>query len=107
MKSLVREAVGPFRREDALSLDALAEVGAAALLPMEQALDLPTIAVSSGDAARLSQGQAVEALLPSATVGPVALLHGERLRALACLEDGMYRPFKVFVSLSGEETVRR
>jgi tRNA pseudouridine55 synthase len=103
MRSLVREAVGPFRREDALSPEELAEAGAAALVPMERALDLPTVAVSEGDAARLAQGQAVEALLPSPPGVTVALLHRERLRALACLEDGVYKPFKVFAAPMGEE----
>jgi tRNA pseudouridine55 synthase len=108
MKSLVREAVGPFRREDALSLEELAEAGAEALVPMEQALDLPTVAVSEADDARLTQGQAVEALLPSPPGATVALLHRERLRALACLEDGMFKPFKVFAApREGEAEVAR
>jgi hypothetical protein len=63
---------------------------------MERALDLPAVAVSDADATRLAQGQAVEALLPPPGAAVVALLHRERLRALACLEDGMFKPFKVF-----------
>jgi len=96
MKSLFREAVGPFRREDALTLEGLAEVGEAAVIPMERVLDLPAVAVSDADAARLAQGQAVEALLPPPGAEVIALLHRERLRALACLEEGMFKPFKVF-----------
>jgi tRNA pseudouridine55 synthase len=107
MKSLVREAVGPFRREDALSLEEMAERGAPPLVPMEQALDLPTVAVSNEDAARLTQGQGVEAFLPFPPGATVALLHRERLRALACLEDGMYKPFKVFLAPREEEKGRQ
>jgi tRNA pseudouridine55 synthase len=106
MRSLVREAVGPFRREDALTLENLAEAGAAAILPMERALDLPAVAVSDADAARLAQGQAVEALLPPSGAEIVALLHRERLWALACLEEGMYKPFKVFAA-RGDATEER
>lgn len=107
MKSLAREAVGPFRREDAVSLDDLnGDSPAAFLMPMEQALDVPGVAVSDEDAARLERGQSVEGL-PRTDAGaaqPVfALLHRERLRALARWEeDGAFYPFKVF-AFEGEE----
>jgi tRNA pseudouridine55 synthase len=96
MKTLVREAVGSFRRQDAFSLEELAERGTDALLPMERALNLPTVAVSDEDAARLDNGQAVRALSPDSGGDMVLLTHRERLRALARFEDGAYHPFKVF-----------
>jgi tRNA pseudouridine55 synthase len=97
MKTLVRNAVGPYRREDALSLDELAEQGAEALLPMERALDLPVVAVGDEANALLGNGMPVETLVaPTASGETVALLHQEHLRALARYEDGWLHPFKVF-----------
>jgi tRNA pseudouridine55 synthase len=95
MKTLVREAVGSFRRTDALTLDALAEQGASALLPMENALPFPTVAVSDADAADLNNGKSIQAAA-IASAETVLLLHRERLRALARFENGAYHPFKVF-----------
>jgi len=95
MQSLIREAVGPYRRDDSLPLERLAEDAADALLPMERALDLPAIAVSEDDDERLLQGKAIDCLLPPPGE-TVALLHRERLRALARYKDGSLLPFKVF-----------
>lgn len=95
MKTLVREGVGPFHLADALTLEDLVASGAASLLPMEEALNLPTVAVTDADAARLNNGQSVPTDAP--LTGEVVLLtHRERLRALARYEDGAYHPFKVF-----------
>jgi tRNA pseudouridine55 synthase len=99
MKTLVREGVGPFHLANALTLEELVERGAAALLPMENALNLPIVAVTDADAARLNNGQAVPTDAPP-TEDTVLLTHRERLRALARYEDGAYHPFKVF---PGEE----
>ncbi|HVK05715.1 MAG TPA: tRNA pseudouridine(55) synthase TruB [Armatimonadaceae bacterium] len=103
MKSLVREAVGPFRRADALPLDALESEGAARIVPMERALPsaLPTRAVDDAEAGRIHQGQGIpaEADALRGTGGEVALLHRDRLLALARYDDGerpLCRPFKVF-----------
>ena len=97
MKSLVREAVGIFRREDALPLSRLAEEWPARVLPMESALRLPVRAVSDEEAARLLRGQAIPAtgVCDSDTY---ALTHLGRLRALArdVGGGGVLQPFKVF-----------
>lgn len=93
--ALVRTAVGPFRREEAVPLES---VSAARLLPMERALDLPTIPVTDEDAERLRQGMPVAATpeRPLPEGGLAAALYRERLRALVRLESGWLRPFKVF-----------
>ena len=96
MKQLTREAVGPFRREDALSLESLDQTGITALLPIEQALDLPTVAVGDDAITRLDQGQSIPALISPAAGDTVALLYRERLRALARYSDGEFKPFRVF-----------
>jgi tRNA pseudouridine55 synthase len=97
MKRLVRDAVGPFRRDDALPLDRLAESAAEALVPVERALDLPALAVGDDDAERLDRGQAILAATAPADPDAITmLLHGERLRALARYREGEYRPFRVF-----------
>ena len=93
MAVLVREAVGPFRRENAVLLENLTD---SVLLPMESALPLPKIAVSDGQNADLGLGRAVQVTGDSAAFPEVILLYRERLRALARWEGGEYRPFKVF-----------
>ena len=91
MKSLIREAVGPFLRADALPLD---NITPEALVPMEQALHLPTVPVTDEEDARLDRGQTV-AMSGDAEI--VALTHGGRLRALARRDgEGGYHPFRVF-----------
>jgi tRNA pseudouridine 55 synthase len=102
MKTLVREAVGPFRRAEAVPLDRLEAPDAAnALIPAERCLGLPLLAVTEGEARRILQGQPVERPAQEAGVtdgGEVALLYHERLLALARRDEGagVYRPFKVF-----------
>ncbi len=59
MKTLVRTAVGPYALAEALPLDRLADDWQAALVPMEQALTLPQIAVSDNDARDLLLGRAI------------------------------------------------
>lgn len=97
MKTLVRSAVGGFRLDEAVALEAL---GADDLVPLERALDLPTVAVSDAEAADLAMGRAVTPFLLAqpTRVDAVALLHGERLVALARYdtETGALHPFKVF-----------
>lgn len=99
MKALVREAVGRFRRRDALPLDRLDEA-AAHLLPMPDAVDLPVHAVGDEDDARLRRGQPVAAPTNAELAPEYALLHRGQLRALARYdaEDGVLRPFRVFAS---------
>jgi tRNA pseudouridine55 synthase len=101
MKTLVRTAVGSFRLSEARTLDDLTGCspgsgGSDILLPMESALNLPVVAVSDADAARLNNGQSVPAPAAAPPGETVVLMHRERLRALARYEDGAYHPFKVF-----------
>jgi tRNA pseudouridine55 synthase len=98
MKSLVREAVGPFRRPDALTLDDLTERGPDALTRSETALGLPAVPVTDDEARDLAMGRAIPAAdrATGASAEAVMLLHRERLIALAHCREGEYRPFKVF-----------
>lgn len=98
LQTLVREAVGRFRREQATDLDTLTPEK---LLPVEEALDLPAADVSDEDAARLDRGQPVAA--KGATKGDIVLLNRGRLRALARYEDGVLLPFKVFLPPNGSD----
>lgn len=101
MKTLAREAVGVFRRDQALALDNLAAAWSEHLVPMELALPLPTHAVSDAEAERLDQGQAITVSQELAP-GTYLLLHRGRLRALAQSEPGRLQPFKVFASAPPE-----
>jgi tRNA pseudouridine55 synthase len=93
MATLVREAVGPFGLDAAVSLDAL---DTATPLPMQRALDLPTIALADAEAAEIRLGRA----LPKrdGAEGTAMLLHGGRLLALARVADDGIHPFKVFTT---------
>ena len=109
VSALRREAVGPFAPESMILLEDLealchrAAAGAAsladALMPVETALDdIPAVAVSRADAARLSRGQAV--LLRGRDApnfhGTVAVTVAGQLLALADLERGEIVPKRVF-----------
>ena len=71
VSALRRLRVGPFRAEDAISLDNLASLGHSAaasghILPVETALDdIPALALTEDEAGRLRCGQAVTPLRPS------------------------------------------
>lgn len=117
---LRRLRVGPFSEADAVALDTLTQAGsqlqvekpddlsnsppapdpkAPFLLPLETALDdIPALAVSGNDAARLKQGQAVlsrgrDAPIVNGTV--CAMLHGQPV-ALCEAGQGELRPTRVF-----------
>jgi len=80
--ALRRTRVGPFRAEDAISLDALRSFGDSAavlqhMLPVETALDdIPALALTDSEARRLRSGQAVP------------LLRKMDLQRIAGLRDG-------------------
>jgi tRNA pseudouridine55 synthase len=109
VSALRRAAVGPFRPQSMIlleDLEALCHRAAAgeasladALMPVETALDdIPALAVSRADAARLSRGQAV--LLrgrdaPNFT-GTVSVTVAGQLLALAELDRGEIVPKRVF-----------
>jgi len=109
VSALRRVAVGPFTEETMISLEQLeavchrAAVGEAsladALMPVETALDdIPALAVSQADAARLSRGQAV--LLRGRDApnfrGTFYVTASGQLLALAELDRGEIVPKRVF-----------
>jgi tRNA pseudouridine55 synthase len=109
IKALRREAVGPFAANDLISLEQLTalchratagEVSLAdALLPVETALDdIPALAVSRADAARLQQGQAVLLRGRDAPIfrGTVYVTVSGQLLALAEVDRGEIVPKRVF-----------
>jgi tRNA pseudouridine55 synthase len=109
VSQLRRVAVGPFGEETMIllaELEALchrAAAGAAdladALLPVETALDdIPALAVSRADAARLHRGQAVIMRGRDAPIfrGPAYITVAGQLLALAEVEHGEILPKRVF-----------
>ena len=107
--ALRRLAVGPFRAEDAISLDNLAALGHSAaasghLLPIETALDdIPALALSEEEAHRLRCGQTVTPLRPSDRAridqlgdgATVRATTGGKLVAVAEIVAGGIRPVRV------------
>ena len=104
-----RSRVGPFGEGDMISLEQLealchrAAAGegnlADALLPVETALDdIPALAVSPADAARLARGQAVLLRGRDASIfrGMVQVASGGQLVAIAEVERGEIVPKRVF-----------
>jgi tRNA pseudouridine55 synthase len=109
VSALRRTAVSPFSPETMISLEQLeamchrAASGEAsladAILPIETALDdIPALAVSRADAARLSRGQAVLLRGRDAPIfrGPVYVMTEGHLLALAELDHGEIVPKRVF-----------
>ena len=109
VSALRRKAVGPFGEADMISLERLealchrAASGegtlAGALLPVETALDdIPALAVSQADAARLHRGQAVLLRGRDAPIvrGTVYVTVAGRLLALAEVDRGEIVPKRVF-----------
>ncbi|MBF0166955.1 MAG: tRNA pseudouridine(55) synthase TruB [Alphaproteobacteria bacterium] len=107
---LRRMRVGAFYEKDAISLEKLAELGHSApasehLLPIETVLDdIPALALTEAEAQRLKCGQSVSLLklaarmplsqIPTAPV--VRAMEGNKLVALARIEDGEVRSIRVF-----------
>ncbi len=109
VEALRRTSVGPFAEADMISLERLeglchrAAVGegnlADLLLPVETALDdIPALAVSRADAARLQRGQAVLLRGRDAPIfqGTVCVTVGGHLLALAEVDRGEIVPKRVF-----------
>jgi tRNA pseudouridine55 synthase len=107
--ALRRSRVGPFEERDMISLEALeslchrAAAGeghlADVLLPIETALDdIPALAVSPADAARLQRGQAVLLRGRDATIfgGMVQVAVSGQLLAIAEVDRGEIVPRRVF-----------
>jgi tRNA pseudouridine55 synthase len=100
VSALRRTAVGPFRENDAISLD-IAETlvhsarFAAHVLSVEAPLaDIPALELTEKDALRLRSGQVIA--VAGADRETVRARSGERLVALAKIEKGSLRPLRVF-----------
>jgi tRNA pseudouridine55 synthase len=106
---LRRIAVGPFREEDAISLENLADLGHSApladfLLPVETALaDIPALALTETEARCLRHGQPI-AILPVANRSSLTQVNqgavycamaSDKPVALARIEGGEIRPVRV------------
>jgi tRNA pseudouridine55 synthase len=120
--ALRRLAVGPFGEKTMISLEHLevmcqkAAAGEAsladALMPVETALDdIPALAVSRADAARLARGQAVLLRGRDAPIftGTVYVTAGGQLLALAEADHGEIVPKRVFnlAGLTGSAALRK
>jgi tRNA pseudouridine55 synthase len=119
IEALRRAVVGPFGEKDMISLEQLtalchrAAAGEAsladAIMPVETALDdIPALAVSRADAARLQRGQAVLLRGRDAPIfrGTVYITASGRLVALAEVDRGEIVPKRVF-NLAGLVGSRR
>ena len=119
--ALVRTSSGPFRLEDAVSLDALRRAAdgeatdgdrtagdgaapdlaglAACLLPVDAGLEgLPAVTLAPEDLPRVARGQAVRTTSASPGEGPVRLFdEGGRLVAIGRWRGGTLLPDKVLV----------
>ncbi|MFC7395985.1 tRNA pseudouridine(55) synthase TruB [Chelatococcus sp. GCM10030263] len=116
VSALRRTRVGPFTTAHAISLEQLEELRhnaagdvpnersvAEAVLPIETALDdIPALAVSRADAARLARGQTVLLRGRDAPIieGPLSVTCQGRLVAVADVDGGEIVPRRVF-NLSG------
>ncbi|MCW5731135.1 MAG: tRNA pseudouridine(55) synthase TruB [Alphaproteobacteria bacterium] len=98
--ALRRTRAGPFREEQAISLEKLGELWQGAppfghLLPVETALDdIPALALTGPQADRLRSGQPIKVL--DAGDGLVCAKQGGRAVALAEIAGGEVRPVRVF-----------
>ena len=96
LTALRREAIGPLRVEEAVALDA---VDSAALLPPARVLGhLPAVELDPASRAAVVHGRAVAHVGAGERGGPVALLSGEELVAVARAEEGHLRPTVVLAA---------
>ena len=108
VSALRRTRVGPFKEDATISLAKLEEIGHSAaglegldavLAPVETALDdIPALAISGDDAAKLTQGQVVLLRGRDAPIinGPVYATSRGMLVALGEVKRGELRPKRVF-----------
>jgi tRNA pseudouridine55 synthase len=105
--ALRRVAVGRFTEDRAISLECAVALGhnlaaSAHLLPIETALDdIPALAVTAAEAARLRHGQKVIPEHAANGIADGALLgawHERRVVALARVEAGVLRPVRVILT---------
>ena len=107
VSALRRTRVGPFTEGDAVPMAELEHVAEESrealmdyLLPVERALqDLPALTMSSSDAARLRQGRSVLLRGRDAPIvtGPVYAVSKGALVALGEVENGEFRPRRIFI----------
>lgn len=104
---LRRLAVGRFTEAQAISLDRAVTLGHSLgaseyLLPIETALDdIPALAVTAAEAARLRHGQGVAPACRDGGIAEGALVglwHARRVVALARVEEGRLRPVRVILA---------
>jgi tRNA pseudouridine55 synthase len=102
--ALTRSASGPFRLEQARTLDevrvVLAEGRAGAImLPMDAGLEFPELFLNAAEAAHLARGQQVRRTGALPIEGLVRVRdEGGRLLAIARAADGLLKPEKVFLA---------
>jgi tRNA pseudouridine55 synthase len=110
--ALRRLRVGPFAEAMAVSLDSAATLGqedaaSSLLLPVETALaDIPALALTGGEASRLSSGQALSLVAFLGRVphdadpdgGIVRVMAGGKALAIGRLEGGMLHPVRMLTA---------
>jgi tRNA pseudouridine55 synthase len=99
LNSLRRVAIGPFRVEEAASLEQLesGSLPATSRLTAARAIDwLPHRHLTPAESESIRHGRPIPADGDEAVGGPVALLDGESLMAIGRTESDMLRPEKVF-----------
>jgi tRNA pseudouridine55 synthase len=110
--ALRRLRVGPFAEAMAVSLDSAATLGqedaaSSLLLPVETALaDIPALALTGGEASRLSSGQALSLVAFLGRVPPeadpdggiVRVMAGGKALAIGRLEGGMLHPVRILAA---------
>lgn len=104
---LHRSAVGPFTEQNAISLDFLEESVHKApppenetfwLTPLERALDdIPAVSIEGGQLNQLRHGQRVTLTTPTSDASQIAVLHQEKLVALARVEGNQLIPTRLLV----------
>ena len=106
--NLRRVKTGPFHENMSISLEKLEELGHSALAreallkavhPIETALDdIPALAVSESEAERIKNGQAVTLTAIEAPIlkGPAYTRSGNKLIAVGAIEQGTFKPTRVF-----------
>ncbi|WP_337875174.1 tRNA pseudouridine(55) synthase TruB [Elioraea sp.] len=110
--ALRRLRVGPFAEAMAVSLDSAVAMGQedaalSPLLPVETALaDIPALALTGGEASRLSSGQALSLVAFLGRVPPeadpdggiVRIMAGGKALAIGRLEGGMLHPVRILAA---------
>jgi len=101
LSQLCRTKSGPFRMDQAVTLEQLETLGEERVVPMAAATGLPSIEVDARIARRLGQGHQLfrQELRGGPAEGKVQLLHEGRLVALAELHRGLpqVRTLRVFL----------